>query len=483
MKKRMKSLARNSVYNVIYQALNVVFPLITSMYVSRILLEDGVGKVAYAQNIASYFSTVAILGLPTYGIREIALESERKGRSKVFTELFTINAISTTAALAAYGVALFWITGAREELPLYVCAGLSILLNYANIDWLYQGQEEYGYITARSFAVKVLSVAALFCFVRQKDDYVVYAVITNLGTACNYLFNIFHAKKYVDFTFHGLKLKRHLQPVLVLALASFLGTIYNRIDVTMLGIMADDAAVGYYTNAHKIVLLAASCCTAISTVFMPRLSYYYTNDKAALRRLVHSGTQILLTLSVPAAVGLALVAEDAILLLYGESFRPAGMTLAIFSPLLVILSVGDLLCYQLLISAGQEKKRVYASAMAAVVNVALNAAWIPRWQQNGAALASVLSEMLVNGLLLYFAYRVVNVRLQAAFAAKIAGATIGMAGVVLVTERLIPSLAVSVPCSVAVGLAVYLLLSCTLKNEVVLLWRTKAQEMARRLHL
>ena len=476
----MKSLAKNSLYNVIYQALNVIFPLITSMYVSRIILEDGVGKVAYVQNIASYFGAIAVLGLPTYGIREIAVESDRKGRSKVFTELFTINALSTTAAFAAYCAVLFGAVKVREELPLYICAGLSILLNYANIDWLYQGQEEYGYITARSFAVKAVCMAALFCFVRRKEDYLIYAVITSLGTACNYLFNLFHAKKFVDLDFGHLELRRHIQPVLVLAVASFFGTIYNRIDVTMLGMMADDAAVGYYTNAHRIVLLAASCCTAISAVFMPRLSHYYTSDQAALCRLVNSGTRLLLTLSAPAAVGLALVAQDAVLLLYGESFRPAGMTIAIFSPLLVILSVGDLLCYQLMISAGQEKKRVYASVLAAAVNVTLNALWIPRFQQNGAALASVLSEILVNGFLLYFVCKIVRIQIRPAFAAKIAAATLGMAGAALAVRRLAPSPAVSLPCAVLAGLAVYLLLGCALKNEVVLSWAGKAREMLRR---
>ena len=62
----MKSLAKNSFYNIIYQVLNLLFPLVTSVYVSRIIFEDGIGKVAYAQNITSYFVTLALLGFPAY---------------------------------------------------------------------------------------------------------------------------------------------------------------------------------------------------------------------------------------------------------------------------------------------------------------------------------------------------------------------------------------------------------------------------------
>ena len=54
-----KSLSKNAFYNVIYKCLNVVFPLITMAYVSRILLPIGVGKVASAQNIVAYFVLIA----------------------------------------------------------------------------------------------------------------------------------------------------------------------------------------------------------------------------------------------------------------------------------------------------------------------------------------------------------------------------------------------------------------------------------------
>ena len=99
----MKSLAKNSIYNVIYQILNIVFPLISSIYVARVLMPDGVGRVAYAQNIASYFVSAAALGVPTVGLRAISIvRDNREQRNKVFSELFFLNAISTTIAIYAW---------------------------------------------------------------------------------------------------------------------------------------------------------------------------------------------------------------------------------------------------------------------------------------------------------------------------------------------------------------------------------------------
>ena len=88
----MNSLAKNSLYNIAYQFLNLIFPLLSSMYVARIIMEDGIGKVAYAQSIVAYFIAIAVLGFPAYGIREISkVRNDKDNLSKTFNELFIIN--------------------------------------------------------------------------------------------------------------------------------------------------------------------------------------------------------------------------------------------------------------------------------------------------------------------------------------------------------------------------------------------------------
>lgn len=164
-----KSMLKNSVFNIIYTASNILFPFITSIYVSRILLPVGVGKVASAQNIASYFVTAAALGLPSYGVREFAkVREDTAKKNSLFTELFIINLISTTISLIAYIFVLILNNGFNGEGALYICCGLAIFFNYLNIDWIYQGLEEYGYITGRSVVIKCISLALLVVLLRQE---------------------------------------------------------------------------------------------------------------------------------------------------------------------------------------------------------------------------------------------------------------------------------------------------------------------------
>ena len=80
-------LFQNSVYNVIYKLLDALFPLVSAAYLGRVLMSDGVGKVAYAQNIAQYFVLAASLGIPNYGIREIARGVRMRSRQRNFFRL------------------------------------------------------------------------------------------------------------------------------------------------------------------------------------------------------------------------------------------------------------------------------------------------------------------------------------------------------------------------------------------------------------
>ena len=139
----MKSLAKNSLYNIIYKCSSLVFPLVTAAYISRVLLAEGIGKVNSASNIVQYFVILAALGLPTYGTKVIAAKSkEKKELSKAFSELFLINAISSTVCTLCYYIMIFNVSYFRDKIQLFVVMGFLIPLNIINVDWFYQGQEE-----------------------------------------------------------------------------------------------------------------------------------------------------------------------------------------------------------------------------------------------------------------------------------------------------------------------------------------------------
>lgn len=462
----MKSLAKNSLYNAVYQVLNLIFPLISSMYVARVLSPDGVGRVAYAQNIASYFSTAAALGIPTVGLRVISVARDNRAKlNQEFSELAILNAVLTSVSVICYFAVIFCIPAFRADLRLYFAAGLVVAFNYINIDWLYQGHEEYGYIVARNIVTKVLSIGALLLFVKSKEDYLTYAVITSLATCGNYLFNAIRARKLVTPQFRNLHIRRHIKPVFLLGISLFLNAIYGKVDTTMLGVMAGEASVGYYSYAHKVLQIATSFCAAVTAAFLPRLSYYFEHDKERFHALVARGVQIASFLAFPAATGLFLLAPEAIEVLFGADFLPAAQTLRVFSVMILISAFGNLLCYQMMICSGNEKKLVPILSGAAILNVMLNSLLIPKLQQDGAAIASVCTELFINGIEVIYTTRKLKLRYDWKVIGQGVFASIIMGVCILVLKQLISGSLLSFVCCICAGVAIYACVNVFIKNQ------------------
>ena len=480
---KSKAVAKNAIYNMFYKTVVLIFPMLTSMYVSRVLQEDRIGKVAYAQNIASYFLALALLGFSEYGTREMAnVAKDREKTNIVFSELFCINILSTTLATVLYILLVCSRANLRVDFWLYMATGLVIFSNYANIDWLYRGQEEYGFITGRSTIVKIVSLLSMLLFVHTKKDFVLYALLTSMSTVYNNAVSIFRARKYVSFTFQGLNLKRHMESMLELAGVAFFGNLYNKLDTTMLGKMADDASVGYYFIASKIIVLAMISCQSVSEVIFPKLSRMYEEkDNEKLESLVEKGLQFLIIISLPASMGIALLGKEIVVALYGRHFLMAGATLQIFAPMMIIRPMADLICYRLLISIKMEKKRLFASILTSGVNFNCNLLLIPRWKQNGAAIASILSELVVNAILFYYVRQQVKIRVKWSIFLKTLLAT-AMMSIVIMVSKLCPisGAILSLAWSTFIGIMTYFLVSVVARNEAVITIFQKIREIIKK---
>lgn len=467
---KQKSLVKNSIYNVAYKTLNVVFPLVTAAYIARVLLASGVGKVAYAQNIVKYFSTIAALGIPNYGIREISKVRESKtNSSKVFSELCFINFLSTTICVILYYSFIFLVPSFKEERTLYYIVGLTVIFNYLNVDWFYQGFEEFRYIAVRSFVVKLLSLLAIFLFVKTYNDYPKYALISCLGIGGNNIYNFIHLKKYgIRLSFLQIDYKRHLKPVFILLGSAIAIELYTLLDTTMIGALCTNEAVGYYTDSMRLVKIMITVITAIAGVLLPRMSYYHSiGDQEQCNSIVSKVFSVMLFLFIPCEIGLIQVAEQLVPFLFGNSFIPAITTLRIGSLLICVLGFSNLFGTQVLLTYGQEKKLLYTTIVGAVTNITLNSVLIPNFQQNGAAVASVISEMAVTTLSIVFAVKYIKIKLQKSFMYKtILSAAImcgGVAVIQLSNLTIMPKLFVSC----LTGIALYFLANLITKNPIL----------------
>ncbi len=381
--------------NIILTASNFIFPLITYSYVARMLGADGTGKVALVNSILSYFSYIAVLGIPAYGLRECAkVRDDKEALSQIVIELLIINLISTLVAYLLLAVAIVLVDelNMRRQLFLVMCP--QILLKAIGLEWVYQALEEYRYITIRSLIFKIISVVLIFLLIRSEDDYIWYGFLSVFTTSASYLCNFIHIHKIISIksNFH-LRFKQHLKPIFTMFAASIIITIYANFDVTMIGFISSDREVGLYNAALKIKGIVLSVSTAVTSVLIPRITYYLgQKDSARTQKTVTESLRTSMILALPIAIFIFIFSENILRFVCGNKYTNAVSTLQVLMLCIIPLILTNLFGNQLLIPMGLEKRYSQSVFVGMWINLLLNFILIPKFGSYGAAIGTLVTE-------------------------------------------------------------------------------------------
>lgn len=395
---KQHSVKYNFLMNFILSASQIIFPLITFPYISRVLLAEGSGKITFVSSVANYFLMVASLGIPTYGIRACARVRENKEElSKTAQEILIINSITTLLTTAAYLICIFTISRFQADKVLFLINGINILLNMFGMNWLFQALEQYDYITFRSLAFKIVSVFCMFILVHEKADYVIYGGITVFAATGTNLLNFFHSRKYINLKWIGnYNLGRHMKPILILFAQNLAVSIYTNLDTIMLGFMKTDIDVGYYNAAIKIKTILVSLVTSLGNVLLPRMSYYVEMRKEKeFMDMVQMALNFTMLLSAPLVVYFWIFSSETIRFLAGSGYDGAVSAMKIITVAVIPIGLTGILGIQVLTSIEKEKYVLYSVVIGAIVDFIFNLFMIPGFGAAGAALATVIAEFVV----------------------------------------------------------------------------------------
>jgi len=411
---KKKSLTINSIFYLAYNLLNVLFPFVTGIYITRVLLPDNVGLIESARNIVQYFVLLAYLGIPTYGMREVAkCRNDKETLNKLYSELMTINSISTIIFSVLYLTICVSVSSIRANFSLYLIVGIVLICNLFNNSFLYEGLEEFKYISIRNFIFKVLSFLLLLLLVKSNDDYLWYAFIGAFGTAGNNIINIINSRKYVKFSLKNLNMMQHIKPILFLVVVTIAIEINSLVDVTMLKLFKGNEIVAFYTYGSKIYKIILQVVNTFTMVLIPRISFYYKNGRFDdFNKLVSKTFKIIIILTIPIIIGIFFVSDYLICRMYTDVYYNSANVLKVLSFIILISPIGYLLGSRILLVTGNEKKMIIPVGTGAIVNIILNYFLIQNYSEIGAAIASVASEFVIMSIYVFMGrkhYSLVNV--------------------------------------------------------------------------
>lgn len=466
---KIPSLKWNIVLNVTKTLMSVIFPLITFPYVSKILGVENIGKYNFSKSIISYFLLLSGLGIETYAIREGSRIREKESDFRNFvSQIFTINLLSMFFAYLLLCVCFFCINEVKHYWIFILIFSFEIIFKTISLDWLYSICEDFFQITIRSIITQVVSLVLLFLFVQKKTDVYIYAVITEFSYGITAIYNFVYTrrKRNISIT-KDINITTHMRPILLLFAMAITITIYINSDITMLGVYCSDYIVGVYSVSVKVYSILRSLLSAIIITMIPRLSFLLNQpDNSEFKILSSKLYSILITLVLPAVVGIILLRRQIILIVSSEEYLRATSSLAILT-IAVAFSIGSWFWANAILVPLKKEKIVFKSTIiSAGINVVLNFLLIPIFEENGAAITSVISESFV----FLYCRKYGKTFLEDNKIAEFLKVIIGCVGIVFVTfgiSKLVNGLWIYTFTSIAASIVTYTLIEVLLKNKIL----------------
>lgn len=389
------NIKKNTILNIMKSLMSVVFPLITFPYISRVLGAENVGKINFGNSIVSYISLIATLGVTTYAVRECskARDDVRK-LNETASQIFSINVITTVIAYIILFLLLLFAKPLQSYRQLIIIQSSSVLFATLGADWINTAMEDFKYITYRSFAFQILSIVAMFLFVKNTEDYMIYALICVLSSSGANVINIFYRKKYCRIRFTlDCNVKKHLPPILLMFSLILAQTIYVNSDMTILGLIRGDYEVGLYSVSVKIYTIVNTLVASIALVIMPRMSMLFAKkDYNEINNLIKYAVNCVVTLGFPCIIGINVVAREIIEIIAGAEYIEAATSLHILTVALLMSFFGGIVSNVIMLPSGREKICLKSSIICALINLIANVILIPYFGLNAAAFTTALAE-------------------------------------------------------------------------------------------
>ena len=426
---------KNYLYNLSYQILTIILPIITVPYVTRIFTSEDLGNYGFYNSIVSYFSLFAMLGIGIYGTKQIAAA---RNVSSTFWNIYAIQLTASILALFVYVITLVSIPKMSGMVPIIL--GIVLLTKMIDISWLFTGKEDFKKITLRNTMVKVAGVISIFTFIKSSEDLYLYIFLIVIFDFLGQFVMWIPAKKFIKRPSFDTKIiKKNLHPIVLLFLPQVAISLYVVLDRTLLGLLGSYSDVGIYEQGQKLTSIIYKIVSSLGVVMLPRVANLLSERKEKEAQNMVRFSFILYNLIIfPMIFGLIAINEVFIKIFLGENFQDVKYVLYIIVFNIMFIGWTNILGYQVLVVRNKNKEFMLSTTIPAIVSVAVNITVIPFFGYIGASITSVVVEFLVFAIQWYYSRNIINKNLLFnKDLAKIICSSLVMFGVVMTCKMIL----------------------------------------------
>lgn len=395
-------LKENFIYNIAYQVVALLVPLITMPYISRVLGAQGIGYYSYTFSVVSLAISFAVLGGDAHGNRSIARVNEnRYERSKVFWNIFAVQVISTIIASSIY---LLYAVFSGEYKCYLLLQGIHLIASLLNINWYFYGRGQFKIMVIRNIIIKLLTLVSIFIFVRTPYDTEKYIVILGVCDLLSVIVvwpHIFKNIQYVKLKISDIS--KQIKPMLLLFIPVISMSLYKKMDRVMLGTLSTIIENGYYENVDKIIAVPSSIISALGLVMLPQISNMLaTRNRGESITLINKMMRGVTLLSCAMCFGISAISRDFVPLFFGEEFIPCIELMIMMSPVIIFQGYSNMIRSAYLIPCQLDKIYIRSTVAGAIVNFIVNILLIRKYGAMGATIGTVIAEFTVVTIQMWY---------------------------------------------------------------------------------
>lgn len=393
-----KSKNINFLYNLIYEVIAILSPLIVTPYVSRVLGVELVGVRSYTFSIVSYFELFISLGISICGQKEIAKCGDDVDlRSRIFFSLVSIKLLLFFVVVSIYCTVFFGFNISSEYKIVYLIWLIHIAESLLNITWFFQGIEEFKYISIRGVIFRILQIIITILLVKEKDDFYIYLIIYASIPLIQAISLWMFIPKFINFKqINKQSYKKHIKNILIFFVPTIATTLYSSIDKTMLGLFLDTKTqVGYYETAQNIVVIATTIFSSLYNVMRTRICYELYNQVEKVNKSIDCFIHICMLMVIPVSIGIFCVSKNFVICFFGNEYEQSANLLRMFSIVIFMIGISSFISAIYIVPYNKQKYLNIFYAVALLLNVAINFILIPKFEATGAVIGTIVSEMIV----------------------------------------------------------------------------------------
>lgn len=410
--KKHKILASNFVYLSLLQGLNIILPLLTFPYLIRTVGVEYFGLLSFSFAFVTYFQIVTDFGFNATGTRDISLAAaDPQKQNLIFNQIMSAKLLLVILSFVVMMAIVFSFEIFRRYWLIYFFSFGSVLGQALFPVWYFQGMQKMKYITYLNLATKLIFTIALFVFVRQKSDYYLVPVFNALGFITAGLFALFYIGRdfAIKFKMQPLDaIAEQLQKSKYVFLSELKISLFTNTNTIILGFIAGNEAVGYFSAAEKLVRAIGNLQLPFSNTIFPYLSKEMAVDKLRtiqqIKKITAIGTAIFSVLILFCFC----FAEYIIEIIYGIAMLPSVLLFRIIILIPLLSFLDTMYGKQILLNLGRDNLYFRVIVFATILNLSINFILTHFYRELGTAITLIITQIVIVLGMWYFARKEVK---------------------------------------------------------------------------